>query len=204
MTVATAQEWVSFEVYLAFQAEQDIPYELENGVLIPMPVGRLQHGTIPKFLERAFDAEIARLNLLLATHRARVGVRVPQVGRRATSRIPDLTVVTIEQNAYLETLTDAILEDSMPPLVVEVVSAGTVDIDHRKKRAEYNVLDIPEYWIVDFIDEPGHPEPGVTVCTLVRGFYELNKYQGKDRIESVLFPELTLTAEQVIHCGQVK
>ena len=146
MTVATAQDWVSFEAYLAFQAEQDIPYELENGVLIPMPVGRLQHGKIPKFLERAFDAEIARLNLPLATHRASVGVRVPQVGRRATSRIPDLTVVTIEQNAYLETLTDAILQDSMPPLVVEVVSAGTVDIDHRKKRAEYNVLDIPEYW----------------------------------------------------------
>lgn len=112
-------------------------------------------------------------------------------------------VVTIEQRNYLATLTDAILEDSMPPLVVEVVSAGTVSTDHRKKRAEYNVLEIPEYWIVDFINEPDFPEePKVTICKLVEGLYDAQEYRGSDRLESNLFPELVLTAEQVINFGQ--
>jgi Uma2 family endonuclease len=195
MTMATTTEIVSFEQYLAFQAQQDLTYELENGVLVPMGIGRRQHTDIAKFLERVFDAEIERLGLPLATYRGGVGIRIPQVGRRATSRVPDLIVVTLEQQDYLATLTDAILEDSMPPLVVEVVSAGTGNIDHRKKRAEYNISEIFEYWIVDFIDEPNVSEkPKVTICKLIEGLYDAKVYQGSDRLESDLFPELNLTA----------
>lgn len=198
--MATTTKIVSFEEYLAFQAQQDITYELEDGILIPMGIGRAQHTDIAKFLERIFDVEIERLGLPLATYRNGVGIRIPQVGLRATSRVPDLIVVTLEQRDYLATLKDAVLEDSMPPLVVEVVSAGTVNTDHRKKRAEYNVLEIPEYWIVDFIDEPDFSEkPKVTICKLVEGLYEAKVYQGSDRLESDLFPELNLTAEQVIN-----
>jgi Uma2 family endonuclease len=193
---------VSFEEYLAFQAEQDLTYELENGVLIPMPVGRSQHTDIAKFLEKVFDSEIERLGLPLVTYRGGVGIRIPQVGRRSTVRIPDLMVVTGQQREYLATLTDAILEESMPPLVVEVVSAGTVAIDHRKKRAEYNSVEIPEYWIVDFITDAGFPEaPKVTVCTLVEGLYEAQIFRGGDRIQSPQFPALEITAEQVVQAG---
>jgi len=203
MTMATTTEIVSFEEYLAFQAQQDITYELENGVLIPMGIGRRQHTDIAKFLEKVFDTEIERLGLPLATYRGGVGIRIPQVGRKATSRVPDLIVVTLEQQDYLATLTDAVLEDSIPPLVVEVVSAGTGNIDHRKKRAEYNILEIPEYWIVDFIDESDVSEkPKVTICKLVEGLYEAKVYQGSDRIESDLFPELNLTAQQIINFGK--
>lgn len=201
--MATTTEIVSFEEYLAFQAQQDITYELENGVLIPMGIGRRQHTDIAKFLEKVFDTEIERLGLPLATYRGGVGIRIPQVGRKATSRVPDLIVVTLEQQDYLATLTDAVLEDSIPPLVVEVVSAGTGNIDHRKKRAEYNILEIPEYWIVDFIDESDVSEkPKVTICKLVEGLYEAKVYQGSDRIESDLFPELNLTAQQIINFGK--
>jgi Uma2 family endonuclease len=38
-------------------------------------------------------------------------------------------------------------------------------MDDRTKYAEYTVLDIPEYWIIDAI------ESKATVCTLSEGFY---------------------------------
>lgn len=73
---ATKQS-VSFEEYLTFQARQDIPYELEDGMLIPIPVGRSQHTDIARFLEDSFREEIKRLGLPLDTYRGGVGVRVP-------------------------------------------------------------------------------------------------------------------------------
>jgi Uma2 family endonuclease len=57
------------------------------------------------------------------------------------------------------------------------------------------VLDIPEYWIVDPLQEK------VTVCTLRDGLYDLAEFQGSDRIVSPTFPNLQLTAEQILNPG---
>jgi Uma2 family endonuclease len=38
-----------------------------------------------------------------------------------------------------------------PSLVVEVVSKGSVDRDHRAKRDEYLAYGLDEYWIIDFL-----------------------------------------------------
>lgn len=131
--------------------------------------------------------------------KADIGVKIPQVGKRATSRIPDVAVVTREQWQSILNVS-AVLTDSVPILVVEVVSEGTAIIDHRRKRAEYNVLEIPEYWIVDFItDNPKvKEEPQVTVLKLVEGFYEGKSYQGSQQLKSEIFPQLNLTAEQIL------
>jgi Uma2 family endonuclease len=194
---------LSFEEYLAFQAEQDLTYELHRGELVPVPIGRSPHGKIARFLEDAFRAEIRRLNLPLETYRGCAGVTIPQYGRRDTAYVPDLMVVTAEQDAYLDTLNDAVLAVGMiPPLIVEVVSAGTVAIDHRYKRRDYNAIEVPEYWIVDFITDAGFAEePKVTVCTLVEGLYETQVFHGGDRIQSSQFPDLAITAEQVLQFG---
>ena len=99
-----------------------------------------------------------------------IGVRIPQVGRRFTSRIPDVCVVTEEQ--WLSLLNVSAVLEEPPLLVVEVVSEGITSVDHRRKRAEYNVVEIPEYWIVDFIEDNPKYLPSVTVLTLIEGFYE--------------------------------
>lgn len=53
---------------------------------------------------------------------------------------------------------------------------------------------------MDFIDDTGFSEePKVTVCKLVEGLYEVKEYRGCDQIESELFRELALSAEQVIN-----
>ncbi len=65
---------------------------------------------------------------------------------------------------------EAIIElDETPPLlVVEVISKGTFGRDRRTKRAEYNIIGIPVYVIVNFLTEDGNGkdvEPGVSVLT---------------------------------------
>ena len=64
--------------------------------------------------------------------------------------------------------------------------------DYRHKRSEYAARKIPEYWIVD-------PEQKqVTLLTLVEGLYEEAVFTGSDRLLSLTFPTMQLTAEQVL------
>ncbi len=92
------------------------------------------------------------------------------------------------------------------PLVVEVVSTNWRD-DYHKKYADYEEMGIPEYWIVDyaalggreFIGKP--KQPTILVCCLDEGEYQINKFRGDDRIQSLIFPELNLTAKQIFEAG---
>ena len=78
-------------------------------------------------------------------------------------------------------------------LVIEVVSESTQRTDYRAKRAEYSVLNISEYWIVDPL------AASVTVLTLVDGWYEAERFVGSEFVRSQTFPHLTLTAEQLLN-----
>ncbi|BCL38623.1 hypothetical protein NSMS1_50700 [Nostoc sp. MS1] len=84
------------------------------------------------------------------------------------------------------------LNESPPLLVVEVVSESTKIVDYRAKRVEYNVLNIPEYWIVDLLSNK------MTVFTLIEELYEPVEFVGTEFIQSPTFPELKLTVEQVL------
>jgi Uma2 family endonuclease len=191
MTVATKK--LTFEEYLLFDDGTDTRYELVNGELVPMSLGTGLHGAIAKFLERAFDDEITRISHEWTAQKFSVGVRSPRGGRWDTSRVPDVTVLPIEQWETLANREAVIELDEPPPiLVVEVVSESTKTADYRSKRSEYAVLNIPEYWIVDPLSEV------VTVCTLVEGFYDAVQFRDGERIFCCTFPELELTAAQVL------
>lgn len=190
MTLATDK--LTFNEYLAYSDGTDTRYELVDGELVPMGIGSGLYGAILKFLEKIFDAEIARLGLELVALQAAVGVRSPRRGRWDTSRIPDVSVIARGQWRELRQK-EAIIELNEPPpqLVVEVVSSSTRRTDYRSKRAEYMVLGISEYWIID------PKESKVTVLTLVDDWYEPTEYVGDDAIVSPLFLELRLTVSQL-------
>jgi Uma2 family endonuclease len=107
-------------------------------------------------------------------------------------------------------------------LVVEVVSTNWRD-DYFTKLGRYvrvasrwrslsqrrEEIGIPEYWIVDyaalggkrFIGNP--KQPTISVYSLVEGEYQLYLFGGSDRIQSLTFPELNLTAEQIFNAGNI-
>lgn len=191
MTVAIQK--LSFADYCAYVDANDRRYELVEGELVPMSVGTGQHGAIAEWITDCLKAEIRRQHLPWTAKDMRIGIQSPRGGRWDTSRIPDVTVLTQSQWEGLAEREAIITLAELPPLlVVEVVSDSTRTTDYRTKRSEYAVLEIPEYWIVDIAEET------VIVCTLVEGFYDESMFVNGDRLISPTFPELTLSAAQVL------
>jgi Uma2 family endonuclease len=184
---------LSFSEYLNYQDNTDNRYELVEGELIPMSLGTGKHGAIAKRLERFFDDEIIRLKLPWIAQRFSVGLRSPRGGRWETSRIPDVTVLPLEQWDSLRDREAVIdLNEEPPLLVVEIVSPSTQVTDYRSKQAEYAVLGISEYWIVDPLQDC------VIVCTLVEGWYDQVVFRDEEPLVSQTFSELVLTANQIL------
>jgi Uma2 family endonuclease len=189
--VVTAKRFTLAE-YLAYNDGNDGTdkrYELVNGELIEIPSESDLNNQIAIFL-------LLKFAQLIPSYLLRRGTEVVVSGYHATSRVPDLMVLTEDAAAALAGATRSILLPDMPPpaLVVEVVSPGkeNEERDYRYKRSEYGARGIAEYWMVD-------PERAqVTVLTLVDGLYEEAIYQGDSRLISQIFPLLDLTAVQVL------
>ena len=81
--------------------------------------------------------------------------------------------------------------ETPPFLVVEVVSPSTKIDDYRSKRSEYGLLEIPEYWIVDPIEEK------VTLGILDHSFYDLVEYRVDESIQSPTFPGLNVELKKI-------
>lgn len=190
MTIAT--EKMSFQEYLQYHDDTDTIYELVDGGLIPMSLGTGKHGEIIEFINDLFKSIIKQENLPWTSKDTKVGVRSPRGRKWDTSRIPDVTVLPLEQWQNLANREAVIDFNETPPiLVVEVVSPSTRKTDYRSKRTEYAVLEIPEYWIVD------PDEQIVTICNLIDDFYDANEFQDQELIISPTFPSLKLTPQQI-------
>jgi Uma2 family endonuclease len=79
-------------------------------------------------------------------------------------------------------------------LAVEVVSPGTEQIkrDYTDRVIEYQNTGIPEYWIVDPIEQK------IIVLVLKDGNYSKTVFTGKNAIASVTFFQLELTATKIL------
>ncbi len=195
MTIATTKR-IAIEEYLTYNDGTDTRYELVDGELVRMSLGTGEHGNISEFLNDRFKAEIKRLGLDLVAKDMKIAIQSPRGTRWETARIPDVVVLPLEQWNGLKKRESLIPLNEPPPLlVVEVVSPSTITVDYRAKHSEYAVLDIPEYWIVDPIDLK------VTVCILKDGAYNDVIFVGDLPIVSPTFPELELTAIEVLNAG---
>lgn len=192
MTIATQR--FTLEEYLVYEDGSDGRYELVNGDLLPMGLGTGRHGAIIKRLERILDDEIARLQQPWVTVAGTVGLQSPRGEAWDTVRFPDVTVLTLAQWEALQDREAVVRLNEPPPLlVVEVVSESTKSTDYRAKRAEYSVLDIPEYWIAE------HPlKEVVTVCTLLEGWYEAVEYRAEAAIQSSIFSDSELVVNKIL------
>jgi Uma2 family endonuclease len=191
--MTTTTQKLTFAEYLTYDDGTDTRYELVDGELIPMSLGTGRHGAISEFLHEQFREQIQQKELPWTCKQMTVGIRSPRGRSWDTSRIPDVTVLSLTQ---WEAMADreAVINFNEPPpvLVVEVVSPSTKTDDYRSKRSEYGLLEIVEYWIVDPIDQK------VTLCILDHALYDTTEFQGEDRIVSPTFPALNLTVAQVL------
>ena len=68
--------------------------------------------------------------------------------------------------------------------------------NYEEKPAEYTARGIPEYWRID----PNRSV--VAVLWLVGGEYQVSEFCDNAGISSPTFPDLRLTAEQILNAGQ--
>lgn len=172
--------------YLVYSDGGDTRYELVAGELVPMALPTGRHVQIQKFLSRVFEAEIARQQLPWTTIQGGLGIQSPRGNRWATVRIPDGVVLPLEQWQEMGSREALIRLEEPPLLVVEVVSESSRAADYRAKQAEYCVLGIGEYWIVDPLEEK------VSLLLLHEGWYDVLELKGSDPVSSKVFPKLEL------------
>lgn len=194
MTVTTQK--LTFDEYLAYEDGIDTRYELVDGELKAMSVGTGIHALIIDFLAEQFRLVLSELDEPHKAMSGSIGVRSPRGRRQNTSRIPDITILPLAQ-AKAMIGREAVIDLNEPPplLVVEVVSSSTKTEDYRAKRAEYDILEIPEYWIVDPLSEQ------ITIFVAEDGLYTPREFCGEGKIQSATFPSLNLTAAQVLAGG---
>lgn len=202
MTATSTQpkQILSFEQFVKQLPEEEGRYELVNGEIVRILPIRL-HETLAEFLSDAFKDEVKRVKLNYWVS-GRIVVRTLTPNGKEQGRNPDVSVVdkTVWDSdpfAY-----SALIEPLQ--LAVEIVSTNWED-DYIDKLDEYQRLGISEYWIVDYLalgsrNYLGNPkEPTVFVYLLdENGVYQMTAYRGTERIISRTFPELALTAEQVL------
>ncbi len=188
----TKPSFQNFAEYLAYDDGTDCLYELFNGELIKVPPESGLNVEIANFLFAMF--------LPIVGHRRIRGNGLElEVRGEPKNRYPDLTILREEHLQQLVRRNTIRLSIAPPLLVVEVVSPGELqhDRDYVAKRQQYQDVGIPEYWLID-------PEQQrVTVLELQNGLYsEIGQFQESDRILSPNFPELSLTADQVLTAGE--
>lgn len=190
---APSRARLSLAEYLAYSDGSDTRYELVAGELVPMALPTGRHVQIQNFLSRVFEAEIARQQLPWTTIQGGLGIQSPRGNRWDSVRIPDGVVLPLEQWQEMGSR-EALIRLEEPPLllVVEVVSESSRAADYRAKQAEYCVLGIGEYWVVDPLEEK------VSLLLLHEGWYDVLELQGSERLPSKVFVGLELQAGEIL------
>lgn len=185
----------TIEEYLDYDDGTDTRYEVVNGELVALPTENPINSTIATVLVIALSA------LGIPPYCFAIGHQIEVDSTDVTARQPDLIVHT-EESARTVLSGERLLRRSMPAprLVVEVVSPGksgtaNYNRDYVEKPKEYAARGIPEFWQID-------PERSIVIVLELRnGSYRSQPFQGSDQIISPTFPELQLTAEQILKAG---
>jgi Uma2 family endonuclease len=203
--IQALRKLVTFDEFVAkYPDNTGKRYELHDGVIVEMPQPTGDHEVVVGFLAFEVTRECIRLNLPYFI--PKTALVKPRENESAYS--PDVLILNRPNlvNEPLWKKESTVSQGESIPLVVEVVSSNWRD-DYLKKAADYEAVGIPEYWIVDyaalggrrFIGNP--KQPTVSLYTLIEGEYQVSQFRGSDRIISPLFPELSLTAEQIFQAG---
>ncbi|MEG3864077.1 Uma2 family endonuclease, partial [Microcoleus sp. herbarium12] len=168
-------------------------YELIDGELVTLPPESEPNTAIVSYLFLVLVNSGIPWRCI-KTHMCEIQVPILREGD-AANRYPDLVILRPEHILLTAIRLTVTLDMPPPQLVVEVVSPGRIgrDRDYISKRDQYAARSIPEYWIVD------PQEQIVAVLRLESGEYvEVGMFQGEQTLVCSTFPQLNLTAGQVL------
>ena len=193
---------MTFDEFLEWKPENG-RYELHNGFIVEMQTTG-KHEKVVDFLQTELILETRRLQLPYRFLKNAL-VKCPD---QETGYLPDVLVVNRDALSIepLWAKSSTITQGSSIPLAIEVVSTNWRD-DYAHKMIDYEALGIAEYWIVDYLGLGGKryigspKQPTLSVCQLVEGEYQIRLFREDKRVESVIFPELNLTAQQIFNGG---
>jgi Uma2 family endonuclease len=192
----------TFDEFIEFYPNDGKRYELHDGVIIEMPQPTGDHEDIVGFLIAQIVSEFQQCKLPYTIPKS--GLVKTALGKSAY--IPDVLLLNRNnlKNEPLWKKESTVIYPESAPLVVEVVSTNWQD-DYHKKFADYEIMGIPEYWIVDYAGYGGRKFIGnpkqstIFICELIEGEFQMSPFRGTERIVSPTFPELNLTAQQVFN-----
>jgi len=190
MTIFTKQK-LTFEQFLE-QCPEEGFYELVDGKIVEVRLTR-NHDDVANFILFAFNDEIRRLNINYVVNNTAVFKTITAEGTER-GRKPDVSV--IDKHLWRSNRSDYSALEEPIQLAIEVTSTNWED-DYIDKLDEYQRLGITEYWIVDYLGNPKVPAVFVFILN-AEGKYQRTQFRGSERIVSRTFPELALTAEQIL------
>lgn len=179
-------------------------FELHRGTVIEMqPTGTDEQ--VAGEIAAEFMLEIRRLQFSYFIPRQCI---IKPIDSESSGYSPDIAVV--DKNALAQEpmwkKRSTLTQGESLKLVVEVVSTNWQD-DYSVKLGEYEKLGIPEYWIIDYLGLGGKryignpKQPTISVYQMVEGECLVKLFRGRDPIESLCFPELNLTPEDIFKVG---
>ena len=191
---------ISFDQFLV-ECPEDGLYELVNGEIIEIFPTR-NHIDVADFILDSFHAQIKNLSLNYVVT-SKTAIRTVTQAGVEQGRRPDVSVIDRDL-WYSDRSAYAAVREPIQ-LAVEVTSMNW-NVDYIHKLDEYQRLGIAEYWVVDYLAIAsskfiGKPKVATIFVHLLDadGNYQTTAFKGSDRIVSRTFPELTLTAEQVMN-----
>lgn len=178
----------------------DDRYELIDGELIDLePTG--PHEQVAAFIARKLNVQIDLGDLpWFIPFRCLIQPLAPVTALRPDVVVLDRIALAQEPLWQQEPV---ITLGSSVKFVAEVVSTNWQN-DYARKVNDYAELGIPEYWIADYAALGGQQflgrpkQPMLSICKLVDGFYQVQQLRGDAPIDSPTFPQLDLTAAQVL------
>ena len=194
---------VTFEEFAEWKPENR-RYELHSGGIIEIAQRPGKHEEVINFLASELTLEFVRLNLPYLIPKQAL-VKPPENESAYSPDIPILNRPNLASEPLWQKFS-TVTQGASIPLVIEVVSTNWQD-DYLRKVGEYELIGIPEYWIVDYLGLGGRrfignpKQPTISVYQLVDGEYQISLFRGDDRVESLAFPELKLTASQIFRAG---
>jgi Uma2 family endonuclease len=190
--VQARSSFATFEDYLTYEGRLEGYYELVDGELAELPPESEWNLSLANYLYFLLVAQNFSARLV---HPGKCEIQVPILQPKdPANRFPDLVILREEHIPVTQRRLTITLDMPPPQLVAEVVSPGQAnrERDYNRKRDQYAVRGIPEYWIID-------PEAQTIMVLQLKDdtYGEVGAFQGNIPIPSPTFPRLVLTPVQI-------